>query len=160
MKPRVKAGIPPVGAPQSAAAAEIAETIQQNSIANGQTPTAPPEKKPEGAPTRKERRKKIKEIEAAKVKARSGPKQPRTGKAKQPELAGMPEPSGSGKIAREYLEILEAIEQKITAKGDKMQALVNSMKKAKRTSVQVDGYTFNLKHRGPEDRITVNKPKA
>lgn len=88
--------------------------------------------------------------------AKDSPKQKRVG---QSDLPGMPKPSGPGRIAREYLDVLEEIEKKTTEKGDLMQSLINSIKKAKRTSVQVDGYKFNLKHRGPEDKITVQKPK-
>lgn len=158
-KPRVKAGKGP--APQSVAAAEAAEDLKNrmegNGIAQGQTAVAPPPDKPEGAPTRAERRKKA----AEKPKPSDIPKQGRLGrKAQEQELPGMPALDGVGKAARKFLDARDAVE---TAKDNQQEAMsnvINALKRAKRKTINCDGYTIEYVHKEAVDRLKVKKPST
>ena len=77
----------------------------------------------------------------------------------QTELEGMPERDGVGKAGKRYKDAVEALDAAQNEKGEAMQSLINALKKARRTSVQVEGYHFQYKHNGPSDKILTKKPK-
>lgn len=154
MRPRVKSG---TSVPQSIAAAgaiavestAIVDAVQANTISQGERPITFTETN--GAPTRKERRKKAKEVDAEKAASRAKPK--------TDELPGMPAPDGVGLAAQKFQTSLEKLESAQLEKGDCMTALYKALVKAKRTSITVNGYTFERHHQGPRDTIKVKKPK-
>jgi len=80
-------------------------------------------------------------------------------KTEQPELNNMPAPDKVGVCATNFRTCLERVQEATEAKGEAMMALIKSMRSAKRTSIQVDGYRFEVNHTGPKDSIKVTKPK-
>lgn len=137
MKPRVKSG-----APQSVLAAGAAESIkdsiEKNSVGQGERPTLPPATKKDVAPDK------------PKPLAKAKPVQPTLLEVKM---------DGVGKAAKRMKEALEALEIAQDEKGAASENLQKSLKKSKRTSTSYDGYQFQLKHVGPKDTITIQKPK-
>ena len=85
-------------------------------------------------------------------------KQTRSGNV--PELKGMEDTiDGVGKAARKYLEAIEAHEGTGKHRGETEANLIRALRKAKRTSIQIEGWKFNHNHTGPKDSIKVQKPK-
>lgn len=78
---------------------------------------------------------------------------------KTPELKGMPAPDGVGLAAQNFRTSLERLEEAQNVKGECMDALIKSLTRAKRSSIQIDGYKFERQHTGPKDSIKVTKPK-
>ncbi len=79
--------------------------------------------------------------------------------AKNPELPNMPKPDRVGTVAQNFRTCLEKQEAIVEEKGELMLALVKAMRNAKRASIQIDGYRFEVLHTGPKDGIKVTKPK-
>lgn len=78
----------------------------------------------------------------------------------QVEIPGaIPAPDGVGKAANKFREIIGNIEELTEEKGKAESALLSALKRAKRTSIKVEGYVFLLSHIGPKDKITVQKPR-
>lgn len=153
MKPRIKAG-----APQSVAAAEAAEALKErmegNGISHGESPTTPPTPTPEGAPTRKERRRKA----AEQPKPKDIPPQGRLGRKAQQELPGMPKLDGVGRAARKFLDALDSLEAAKSNRQTAMTNVINALKAAKRREINCDGFTITYIHKEAVDQIKVKKP--
>lgn len=72
----------------------------------------------------------------------------------------MPQPDGLGVAAQNFAATLQKIGELTEEKGERMMALFKALKKAKRSSIQVSGYKFEVSHTGPKDGIKVQKLKA
>lgn len=153
MKPRIKAG-----APQSIAAAGAAEkikdSIESNSIGQGENGTTSTST-PAGAPTRAERRRKANE----KPKPKDIPKQGRLGRKGQEDLPGMPKPDAVGRAARAYVQANDDLETAKDAVVSTARAAIVALKKAGRREITVDGCTIKYIHKEAVDRLTIKRPK-
>jgi len=78
---------------------------------------------------------------------------------KTEQLPNMPPPDAVGTAAQKFRTALEKLEAAQEEKGETSAALFKSLVKAKRTSIQIDGYKFERIHTGPKDSIKVQKPK-
>lgn len=137
MKPRVKS-VTPQSVLAADAAQSIKDNIEKNSVGKGEKPTLPPA--------------------TAKDVAPDNPKPLAKKKPIQPVLLEV-KMDGVGKAAKRMKEALEALEIAQDEKGAASENLQKSLKKSKRTSTSYDGYQFQLKHVGPKDTITIQKPK-
>ena len=82
------------------------------------------------------------------------------GKLKQVEAPALVPPlDGVGKAANLFSSIIKKLAELSEEKGDAESKLIAALKRAKRTSIKVDGYAFFLNHKGPVDKIQVQKPK-
>ena len=79
--------------------------------------------------------------------------------AKTEELPNMPKPDGVGTAAQRFRTAIEKVDAAVEEKGEAMAALFRALVKAKRASIQIDGYKFEWVHVGPKDTIKVQKPK-
>lgn len=66
---------------------------------------------------------------------------------------------GVGKAANAFAEAIRASEKASEERGKCESKLIAALKRKRRTSIKVLGFTFNLSHVGPKDKITVQKPK-
>ncbi len=80
-------------------------------------------------------------------------------RGKTDELPGMPKPDGVGLAAQNFRTTIEKIDTLIEEKGENEMALFKALKKARRASIQIDGYKFDIQHTGPKDKIKITKPK-
>ncbi len=71
----------------------------------------------------------------------------------------MPKSDRVGTIAQNFRTCLEKQDAIIEEKGEIMLSLVKALRSAKRSSIQIDGYKFEVQHTGPKDGIKVTKPK-
>lgn len=75
------------------------------------------------------------------------------------ELPNMPKPDAVGTAAQRFRTSLEKLDAAQEEKGEASEALFKSLVRAKRTSIQIDGYKFERVHTGPKDSIKVQRPK-
>lgn len=66
---------------------------------------------------------------------------------------------GVGKAANLFAEAIQRVDNAVENKGECESKLIAALKRVKRTSIKVSGYSFNLSHIGPKDKIAVQKPK-
>lgn len=140
MKPRVKS-VTPQSVLAADAAQSIKDNIEKNSVGKGEKPTLPPATAKDVAPDNPKPLAKKKPIQSI-----------------QPVLLEV-KMDGVGKAAKRMKEALEALDLAQDEKGAASENLQKSLKKSKRTSTSYDGYQFQLKHVGPKDTITIQKPK-
>lgn len=112
-------------------------------------------------------KKKAAEIQDAIQRGQVGapqPEQPETDaskklKLRQAELANMPKPDKVGKAAEHFRDAVREADDAHEAKGEAADNLIRAMKSAKRYTLQIDGYKFELHHTGAKDTIKIIKPK-
>lgn len=75
------------------------------------------------------------------------------------ELPNMPKLDGVGTAAQNYQTALEELVAAQEKKGTAGALLHKALVKAKRASIQINGYKFERIHTGPKDSIKVTKPK-
>lgn len=78
---------------------------------------------------------------------------------KQAELTNMPAPDKVGTIAQNFRTIIQRIKDAAEEKGEQEALLIKALRSAKRSSIQIDGFKFEVFHAGPKDSIKVTKPK-
>ena len=71
----------------------------------------------------------------------------------------MPKPDGVGTAAQNFRTTIEKIDALVEEKGEREMALFKALRRAKRASIQIDGYKFDIQHTDPKDKIKVTKPK-
>lgn len=82
------------------------------------------------------------------------------GKPVQTEASALiPELDGVGKAANRFAAVIKSLAELSEEKGDAESKLIAALRRAKRTSIKVEGYAFFLNHKGPVDKIQVQKPK-
>lgn len=92
----------------------------------------------------------------------NGESEPKKKKAKPVQMeatALIPKLDGVGKAANRMAEAIKLCDEAAEEKGEAESNLIAALRRAKRTSIKVSGYGFNLSHIGPKDKIVVQKPK-
>jgi hypothetical protein len=64
---------------------------------------------------------------------------------------------GVGKAARKYKDAIDTYDAASESKGVAMENLIDALKRAKKTSIQCEGWKFDVAHTGPKDTIRVHK---
>jgi hypothetical protein len=78
----------------------------------------------------------------------------------QTEAAALvPEMDGVGKAANRLAAAVRAKEEAAEEYGEAESNLIRALKKVHRTSFKADGITMLLQHKGPVDKIAIQKPK-
>ena len=78
---------------------------------------------------------------------------------KTTELPHMPKPDAVGTAAQRFRTSIEKLDAAHAEKGEAMENLFKSLVRAKRSSIQLDGFKFERFTPGPKDTIKVTKPK-
>lgn len=120
-------------------ASSLKDTIQENQVGKGEKATKP----------------KVTTREAL------GDGKPKlTKRLIQPEIPGAAvKQDRIGIAAEKAVDAIEEFDAAADNKGSVIADLIKAMKKAKRATIQVRGYTFAYTHQGPKDSISVKKPK-
>lgn len=164
MKARVTAGAPRQGAKASIAAAEAADLQRAMTAGQVANPTVDMDKacKTCGTMGATETGECLACVSKAAANKAAGKKDKPGRKPKIVQMeavALVPKMDGVGKAAKRFAESLTSLDEARDERGEAEQNLINSLKKAKRTSFQTLGFKFFLNHSGPKDSIKVQKPK-
>jgi hypothetical protein len=82
------------------------------------------------------------------------------GKPVQQEIKSViPKLDAVGRAAKKMTEAIKNVAEWTEAKGNAEGGLIKAMKKARRTSINCEGFSLFLDHKGPVDKIKIQKPK-